>query len=635
MKQIKKLIKKFDAFGVPFSFRYQDEGSYTSLLGGFFLIIFCIIVLIVGIYYFIPFYNRKNFSIIYYSMNIAKTGQIKLSESKTAFAVGLNCYDDEDGTKADDLLKLDVYYYTCIKTREGRIKSGGKLSTHNCNYADFYNSYNESFDLVNMGNYQCLDKTDDIIEGIYTDEKFAYYELAISSKNDSVEHFNKIDRYLSRNDCKLQLYYNDITIDFNDYKEPIKPYINTLFVQLNPTLNIKMNTYFMNQNFENDNYLIFIFEDEKSEKKTLFSRNEEYFLYRGLNRGETKSYDYMKYASIYIRADTKETVIKRKYQKLMEFYANISSILLGIFYILFIIFNFFNTFYVELSLSRKLFFFKNIEYNNFDHKKINKIINITEPLVNKNQFKTNILIESKQKNYYLGERKEKQMGRINNLENEEINIYNKKQNLHIKKKDNENLSSKRELKIIKYRRRKKNKDIIYGNSLTSSIIKKPRNELTKFSIENDSSNKLGMDNQESKSKIIKFSFDIFDIVASSFFCCCMTEKLKSKKNLKQKANILLYNNLDIFLFIKNMILIDIINQTLINGNKEAIIQLLSRHIISLEKEEKNINKNDKDFNEAFFDQLSYEIMEILKNPERIENEKKIITLSNNKLKELI
>ena len=87
MKSIKKFFKKFDVFGVPFSFKFENEGTYTTPLGGFFFISFCIMVLVVGIYYFIPFFNRKNFSIIYYSMNMANTDQIKLDESKAAFAV--------------------------------------------------------------------------------------------------------------------------------------------------------------------------------------------------------------------------------------------------------------------------------------------------------------------------------------------------------------------------------------------------------------------------------------------------------------------------------------------------------------------------------------------------------------------
>ena len=63
-------------------------------------------------------------------MNMANTDQIKLDESKAAFAVGLNCFDDKDGTKAEDLLNLDINFITQEKTREGKTnKINSKLST--------------------------------------------------------------------------------------------------------------------------------------------------------------------------------------------------------------------------------------------------------------------------------------------------------------------------------------------------------------------------------------------------------------------------------------------------------------------------------------------------------------------------
>ena len=118
-----------------------------------------------------------------------------------------------------------------------------------------------------------------------------------------------------------------------------------------------MNTYFMNQYFVNDDYLLFLFEDEKPDIKTLFSRTEEYSLYKGLNRGVKKPNDYMNYARFYIRADTKKTEIKRRYQKVMEIYADASSLLVALFYILVIVFDYINSFYAEHSLTKKLFFF--------------------------------------------------------------------------------------------------------------------------------------------------------------------------------------------------------------------------------------------------------------------------------------
>ena len=63
----------------------------------------------------------------------------------------------------------------------------------------------------------------------------------------------------------------------------------------------------------------------------------------------------------------------------------------------------------------------------------------------------------------------------------------------------------------------------------------------------------------------------------------MTKNLKLKKEINVKANNLLNNKLDISLFVKNMILIDIMNQILLRENKEVVTQFLSRPVISLKK----------------------------------------------------
>ena len=151
------------------------------------------------------------------------------------------------------------------------------------------------------------------------------------------------------------------------------------------------------------------------------------------------------------------------------------------------------------------------------------------------------------------------------------------------------------------------------------------------------SNKEGqiMEIEESKKERINYNYGICDILISSFLCCCMTKKLKLKKELNVKAINLLNNKLDIFLFVKNMILIDIMNQILLKENKESITQFLSRPVISLRKEEKELDKNNKKFNETVFDEFYNEMMKFVKKPEIVDNEKEIIAILNKKLKELI
>ena len=363
METLKKILRKIDFFGVNFSFKFNKNETYSTSLGGLFMLIFFIVGLYLGISKFFSFLNRQNFSTIYYTMNISKTEKLVLKDSKASFTFGLECYDDEK-YKVNDLFDLTAEFVVYKKFENNTFdKTVFSLATHSCNYEDFYNLHNSEFDRLDFTRYLCLDDKDQVITGIWDDQIFSYYEFSVVSKHETDENLDNIEDYLFNNDCKLQLYYTDIKIDLENYENPVVPCLDAAFIQLNPTLFIKRNIFFMNQYLIDDDYLFSVLNDDKKhiQMKTLYSRYEEYFLYVGLNRGKTKPHDTYKYARVYIRADTKKTVIKRNYQKLFEFYANATSLLIGLYRLLIIIFNYINNFYAENSLSRRIFFFKNLK----------------------------------------------------------------------------------------------------------------------------------------------------------------------------------------------------------------------------------------------------------------------------------
>ena len=317
MKFLKSSLRKIDIFGVPYSFKFKSEEKYKTPIGGLFLILLFSAGLGMGIYYFIPFYNRKTFTTVYYTLRTAKAERINFAESKTPMAFGLNCWEGYDGTTADQLLKVDFLYVHWKLEDNDYKKSISTLGSHSCTKNDFYNAFDETFDGSTIYNYQCLDDPSIPIEGIWTSEIFSYFQFEVNAKNNSRDLLDKIDAYLIENDCKLQIYFADNTIDIDDYQNPIKSYIEAIFIQINPTLSIRKNIYFMNQYLYDDDYLVGIFPDDNKEfsrKKTLFSRFEDYSLYQGLNR-QKDSTDYLNFVKLYIRADTKITEVKRRYQK--------------------------------------------------------------------------------------------------------------------------------------------------------------------------------------------------------------------------------------------------------------------------------------------------------------------------------
>ena len=543
MKCIKGFLQKIDVFGVPYSFKHKQNEKYNTSLGGFIFLLFIIAILVIGIYYFIPFYNRKNFSIIYYSMNMPVTDTIKLSESKANFAIGLACpFEKKTQLSGKDLFDLQLSYIIYTTDHDGKKnKVKEKLTTHPCNYADFYNNYNDTFDFMGLNQFECLDKKDNSLQGIYTDEVFRYYEFSVVSKNDSVDLFQKIDRYLTEQDCRLELYYTDITIDFDNYEEPIKPYINSVFIQLNPTLFLKMNVYFKNQYFNNDNFLLFVFdEDEETTIHTLFSRLEDYSLYKGLDRGVSLPKDNTKYANIYIRADTSKTIIKRKYQKVMEFYADSSSMLIALFEVLFIVFCFVNRFYADHSLAKQIFFFKEAENRHFDINRksyqIKNLIKLLDPLVEK---KNTLLNINDNKNQSTKNNEEKNDIEINDFE-EGIKVYNINKNI-ISKESNSKIDeilkpndfrkfSNKRVRNKMNRKIKFSKDVDYEennkNLNLSTVQSTKRNIINRYKIQPVKISTLlfkGLkENELEKFGRIKYKYNIFEIFWSYLCICCVS-----------------------------------------------------------------------------------------------------------------
>ena len=670
MKTIKNILKQIDVFAVPLSLRYKGKNYYSTALGGLFIILFIIVILSVGIYYFIPFMKRKNFTIVYYTMNLSKTEQIKLRESQAAFAVGLNCEKIVNGMNVNDVLKLDSKFIVYTKNTDGTFnKNKITLSTHSCGYADFYNNYNNSVDYLNLGDYECLDDNTHTLEGIFSDQVFSYYEFGASAKTGTEQNFQDLDTFLLNNDCKLQIYYTDITIDLVNYEEPIKPYLNTLFIQLDPTLFIKRNMYFMNQYLFDDNYLIWNFgDDDKPTMKTLFSRYEEYALYQGMSRHILKPPDYLNYAKIYIRADTRRTDIKRKYQKLMEFYSDLSAIMITLYRLMIIFFNFVNTFYAMHSVAKRIFFFKNIEnkkFNIFNQSRyIQELIYLTENHTHDNLEEVSFENEFKIANSNNKIENEKQQEiKIKNYKNNFVNSKNKQapppRNMNKKRdskvqfkyeeKDQENsMSSKiknfnndNRVNSI-YRKNEMRKENIYMNQKEISNYEdyiynlKYRKKKKNNDDNSDNTRMEDYPRRKHKNRKINYKFNILEVICVSIFSCCLPKGLSRKNNINEKANNIIFKKLDLVLYVRNMILLDLLYNFMLSQNKKNILNFLSRPVISLNKnEEYQESEFYKDYKGKDFEQFCESVFGTVDNPKLENDEKRLIVFSNKQLKEIL
>ena len=552
---IKRILRTFDFFGESFTFRYKDEDKHSTVLGGIIFIIFSIITLAYAIYNFIPFVNKEVFSLQYYTMNLNNTEEIKLAESPTAFGVG---FSDENKNQSlyniSDLLDIKFKFKNISKNAQNDNKTdiNETIDYHPCNTEDFHNLHQKIFEELNISNFKCLSKKDLVSpSGIYTDEVFAYFVISVESKyKDNETHNQLINDYLIANDCKLQFYYTDITININNTKNPFSSFLNSMFLQLNPTLIQKKNIFFMNYHLYDDNEILHINrKEEKPTIKTGLSRVEDYAVFKDLNRTFKKVVDYEAYAKMYIRVDNKRIEIKRRYQDLMEFYADTSALLLSIFWILGIIFAYYDRIKANHSISKKLFYFEGIKKNKFDQfRDFKKFIKANEEM------------------------------QIDNLEH---NVINPIQNSDSKTNETKDIFIRGTRNIEFEEKTGIQKD-------ERIIIKQKTNKEMKKEKKNDDDNNDDLINYT--------NYNIFEMIGSFKICFCKTKKFENKVNLIKQSRNMIDDKLDIVLYIKNMILFEMINKIYLEN--KSIINFLSRPIIYLNEDNEDNLKNP-DVNSSF------------------------------------
>ena len=422
---------------------------------------------------------------------------------------------------------------------------------------------------------------------------------------------------------------------------------------------------------------MFVFGDDQTpEKKPLYSRYEEYALWKGLKRFEEQPAEYEYYSKVYIRAELKKTVIKRKYQKFMEFYADASSLLIAIFEILVVIFNYVDTFYAHHSLAKSTFFFKELEdKDNFNIMKktdiIQELISITE-LQKKNSENSPIEIISKNSKImknFPPKKKETERQEINDDKEDnqkEIKVYNNRNKRPLESKQTKSSS------YLKGKSTEEKKD--YNNSKQNQYsekseddrgesdenypkykmnqMKRNRNSGAMLNFRyNDRSNddyneSIGTNMDENSSDTerprrkrklkVENDFNIIEIIITQIFKCCMTKSMRLKNDANEKANELLFKKMDINSYVRNMILFDVMNRTMIDDNTKPIFNFLSRPVISVNKKAKvEFNEFYKNYRERDFNKYYDRIQEMVHKPKKEEREEKLVSISNEQLKSFV
>ncbi len=544
--KFKELFKKIDYFGVSFNFHYKSKEKYFSLSGGIMFFIFLLLAIVFVIINFISLIKRENMSVISYKMPTPSTDTISFNNYSLQHAFGVKC----SGSTSNLINETD--YFNIEVNQVKLTQSNGKVNYEKkpinysyCTKDHFYNKFDQSVESYGLNQRFCFD--DDItIRGLYSEEIYQYVELTVSMSKTKIEDFESYYNLLTLNDCTFQLYHIDYGIDINDFSNPIKLYLRQEFLKLSPIDYNKMEIYYFTEKFMSDkNYLINNYHINYFAGFSMFS---SFSLYKGKDRFEKRPDDFDKLAKFFLRADTGRYVIIRKYMKFTEFLANVSSLIAGIYYILFALMGRINKFYSKEKIMTKLFKFKD-DKNEFFIKKL----------------KQNLPEENNSKLFSPTPQKAKLLSNNNNLKLNKLSI---KLNSHTNK---ESFTTE---ELIN----NNNNNLLISNYLSHTHLGNNND---------DNKKKILFQNSFTSSNFqekIRFKYNFCEIFVFLFFPFLFFRKLNYKNNLYQKGELKLYLSTDILSYIKKMQMLDILIYILLDPNQIEMINFLSRPVISSKKE---------------------------------------------------
>ena len=571
--KISEFIKGFDCFGVQYGFHYKSEENYTSVIGGVVTLLFSIFALWYFITNFISFVKRENINSVYYTMTTSKTDIINFKNFSYGIAFGISCDNDYNDHSIYDYLslKLDHVKTTTDENGSNRIKTS--IDYVKCDKSKFFDLLDAEYDRLQLDNFFCVnDEQSNLnIQGIFGNEIFEYFQFDVVIKD--LSKFDEIKEILMNKECQFNFFHSSFAIDVSDYSHPVTPFLISSYFDFTPDSLNSVNYYFSLTNFETDKNILL------NNPKTQFflgkSKEENFRIYKGLNRNNENIDDVDVLAKIHLRADTSVTMVSRQFEKIGEFVANVTELIEQILLIFIAVFGFLDTFYAYHAVISDLFVFKGNENEN-------------TKLFIKN-------IKKIQKNNEINEKdkiSENSLNKNNNSINKNNNSINK---------NNSNI----EMEKLNINESENNKNL---------IPKKENQTEAKFSsTQNTNNNK----NVEFINKA-ELNYNVFEIYFMSIFSCCLCKNLKKKKEIYDKSTEILFTKMDIIEYLKNMQILNVLNKLILSKEERNILKFLSKPSINVNEDENDENNNN--FDCIFTSNLNEnEIKEFWKNYDDLKN----------------
>ena len=684
--KIKSIIKNCDCFGTFITFRINEDNELKSLFGGLATIFYILIAIIYITYMSYRFIARKELSFINAYRIVESEPFLNLTETEFNFAFGIESEDTENPYVEEGInfFNYSVYLIEWIgKKNITKIN----IPIKKCTQEDFHHLIDNSFKKSNLSQLFCpnWNNINYTLEGTYMDYYYKYIIIQIGLTEYALNNLDLTKKLFIDNPFEMALFFLDNAMDYDNRKNPMPLFLNHIFRTIDFNYIKSTQVLISPVEFYNDENII-IENPHLSKGLTI----DSYFdSFRNSDRNINKE---NLLGQFFLKASTKIVELKRSYEKLPLFVADLTGILENILIFLLLTVNVVERILIDHKIITKMFKYKGSKYYDIDY---------FLKIFNNDNYESNIMkIINKQHLDIV----KKRNGGIKSMRKSIITLLDNKININENKNDKKNNfisnSDMKFLKISTIDTKNYNKDNINvevkskqpdGISLLNYTLKRSEND--SYSIEslssinedythekknnkednlnneivftspstrniidneNDNENYKEKDNKNQhnnnnrnynnlnmiKKKENVFSSGICKIICFKLFYWT-NKKLKENNIIFTKAENKIYYYLDIYNYIQKIQEIDLLIYSLFDNDQYNLFQYLSKPPINENESQNCIYKEflDKQINKRRIgkkeiDKLYNSFNNLRKKNEHIFEDYKLLRLINAEAKYL-
>ncbi len=635
LKCIKKFIKDCDCFGTFVTFRINKDNELKSLFGGFSTIIYSMIAIIYISYMSYHFIARKNLDFINAYRIVESEPFINLTDIGFNFAFGLESADTENPYVEGEIkyFNYSIFLMEWIG-HEKIIKTN--IPIKSCTKEDFHHLVDGSFKKSDIDKLFCPDWSgiNYTLEGTYMDYYYKYIIIQIGLTDYALNNLDSTKNLFITNPFEMAFFFLDNAIDYDNRSKPMPLFLNHLFRTMDFNYQKTTEVLISPVEFYNDENII-IDNPSLTRGLTIDSCTDSF---RNSDR-------YVKHESLvnqfYLKTSSKTVELRRSYEKLPLFIADLTGILEDILIFLLLTVNVVERIAIDHKLISKMLKFRGSKYYDIDyliktfHKdninsNVMKIINKENLDIVKNskggvvssrrsiitlldnnkldgkKERNMILLDNQgKKNNFLGNKEKKFLKTSDLIKEEKRNDNNIE--VQVTERDGINLLS-HSMKKSAMENSLSVESLSSVNDVTHDIRNNINNRIdserifttTSKSLEEYEEQKpIEIQIKKIKNNNLSLRMNICETICVKLFFWC-GKKVDKKNNIISKAEDRVHYYLDVFNYIKKMQEIDLLTYCLLDHDQYNLFDYLSKPPIKIEED-----KTNNIYNEFLERQISY------------------------------